>query len=127
MKALDKQLREYYHSVWVGLSYPGKMKKKLLERLKEQVANYLEENPDADLEMIQNRFGTPQQIAAAALEELPTPEVLQKLRIRKKLITIVGIAVLVAVLLWLGAVIVAMIHHFIAANGYITISPVDIR
>lgn len=126
MKVWNKQLQKYYRCVWACLSCSGKLKRKLLERLKEQVANYLEENPDADMEMIRNRFGTPQQIAAAVLEEQPAAEVLQKLQIRRKLIAIAGTVALLIILLWLIVIVIALVQHFIAVNGHIAVSPVEV-
>lgn len=63
----DWKLKKYYRNVRILLFCPGEMKVKILSELKAQVADYLEENPDADMEMLQSRFGTPNQIAASAL------------------------------------------------------------
>lgn len=127
MKAEDWKLKSYYNKIRMQLLCSGRMKKRILSGLKEQIASYLEEEPNADMEMLQNHFGTPQQIAAASLEEMPAPEVLRKIRLRKKLIVIIGIVLLAAILIWLGAVVIAVILDYGRGGGSIETGPVIIE
>lgn len=112
MNLKDRQLKNYYRNISTLLPCPGGMKRNLLSGLKTQIAAYLEENPNADMETVQDRFGTPQQIVGAALEEMPTPEVLRKIHIRKRILLILGAALLAALLIWLGAAVVAVILDY---------------
>lgn len=123
MNLKDRQLKKYYSNISTLLPCPGGMKRNLLSGLKTQIAAYLEENPNADMETVQDRFGTPQQIVGAALEEMPTPEVLRKIRIRKRILLILGAALLAALLIWLGAAVVAVILDYGRGGVVIEVGP----
>ena len=127
MKVENWELKNYYSSIRMQMLCSAGVKKRILADLKEQIADYLEEEPNADMQMLQNRFGTPHQIAAAALEEMPAPEVLEKLRLRKKLIAIIGFALLAAIVIWLGAVIIAVILDYGRGGGYIETGPIIVE
>lgn len=82
------------------------------------VRDFVTRNPYADYDAIVTRFGTPQQITASYLEDMDTQELAQHLKIRKKIITIVGAAALAIVLLWACVVSFALVEHFGRTNGY---------
>ena len=67
-------------------------------KIKENIDQFLEEYPDADYDVIVQRFGTPQQIAASYLEEMDPQEVLYRLNTRKRIAGIVtaGVVLFVA-------------------------------
>ena len=123
MNLKDRQLKNYFSNISTLLPCSGGMKRNLLSGLKTQIAAYLEENPNADMETVQDRFGTPQQIVGAALEEMPTPEVLRKIRIRKRILLILGAALLAALLIWLGAAVVAVILDYGRGGGITEVGP----
>lgn len=92
--------------------------------IEEAVCTYLIENPTADLQAIQQHFGTPQQIAAAYIEEISTPELMKKFNVRKTVIAIICAAVALALLMWCATLAAALIENHIAVNGYIETSPI---
>ena len=60
------------------------------------------------------------------LEEMDTSELMNKLRIRKRIIVIIGLAALSAVLLWAWGVGIALTENRDSANGYFVEKVVEI-
>lgn len=97
-------LRRYCRSIRSWLPCPGKLKTMILADISENVAAYLEENPQANLSQLHAQFGTPQQIAADYVADLDMPKLLHDLRLRKRLFTAVtasiSAALIAALLMW---------------------------
>lgn len=127
MKTREKELNKYLQNIRRELYCPGTAKRRILATVKENVATYLEENPAATFEEIQKHFGTPRQIAASYVEEMETPELMAKLRIRKRIITVICVAVGLAVLIWAVAVVIALVDSFnsTGGSGYSYITYID--
>ncbi len=117
MKTKEKELKKYFRAISGELYCPEKTKRRILATVKENVATYLEENSAATFEEIQKHFGTPRQIAASYVEEMETPELIAKLRVRRRIITVICVAVGIAVLIWAVAVVIALIDSFNASGG----------
>lgn len=97
---MNRELKRYYRDILHLLPGNVKQKKQLMETLWESVSAYIEENPQVTIQEVQAHFGTPQQIAAAYLEEMSTPEVIKKIKTRKTVICIICAAVALALLMW---------------------------
>lgn len=117
MKTREKRIKKYCQSISRELYCPPATKKRILAAIKENIAAYLEENPDAVFEDIQKHFGTSRQIAASYVEEMETPELIDKIRVRRRIITVICVAVAIAVLIWAVAVVIALIDSFNASGG----------
>lgn len=118
MDKRDAVLRRYLREVKGWLPCGGKMKKELLGKIGGTVSGYLEENPEGDYAALVCRFGTPQQIASAYVDEIETPELLHSLRIRRRIVKIVSGTALVVVILWVGVVAASFAYNVINDNGY---------
>ena len=94
----------YIRSVSDTLSCTGKAKNQIVSRIRDGVEDYLLQNPDADFEMIQTHFGTPQEIAASYVNEQDASVLVNKIRIKKKVVVIVAGAMTAILLLWAGVV-----------------------
>jgi len=107
---------------------PGnrRQKKQILSRVESFVRDFVTENPNADYAAIEQRFGTPQQIAASCIEEMDAQELTLQLRIRKTIVRIVAATALVLVLLWAGVVVTALIRHVKAMNGYLIVGEAEV-
>lgn len=101
MKKIKWQLRRYYWKVKSFLPCSRKLKKRCIGDLKANVEGFLEQNPQADFAAIQERFGTPRQIAAAFVDETDTEQLLRRLRIRRWVVTTISV-VTIAALIVLG-------------------------
>ena len=96
----------------------GQQEEQILSRVESSVRDFVTENPHADYAAITQRFGTPQQIAASYIEEMSTPELTQQLRIKKRIVYIIGATALVLVLIWAGFVLAVTIDSHKSINGY---------
>ncbi len=96
MKKMKWKLFRYYWQVKSFLPCSHKLKKRCICDLKADVEEFLEQNPQADFAAVQDRFGSPRQIAAAFVDEADTEQLLRRLRIRHR---IVAIATCVAVII----------------------------
>ena len=117
-------LKRYYRSIHRCLPSSHKLKVKILAEIEGNINAFLQENPDADFAAIEARFGAPRQIAYAYVDELGTPELLKKLQIRKKILTITISTIAVVLVLWLGVVAWAAVKEHNHANGSVTQSDV---
>ena len=113
-------LKRYYRSIRNCLPSSRKLKAKVLAEIDSNINEYLRENPYADIASIEARFGAPEQIAIAYVDELETPELLKKFQIRKRILTIIIGAVAIILILWLGVVSWSAITEYYDSNGDIT-------
>ena len=124
MNAISKNLNKYYRQINKELICSHKEKKKILSDIKANVRHYLEENPDASFDAIQEHFGTPKQIVEAYIAAIDMPELVRQLNVKNRIVSAVCIALGFCVLLWLGSVIIAIIDNHLSANliieSYIT-------
>lgn len=112
-------LRDYCRAVKSWLPCDAKQKRRILEKIRLDVMGYLEENPDADFAAIQARFGTPQAIASAYVDDLDTAQLLYSLRIRKRIVTIVAATMATILLTWAGVVTWAIVYEINSKDAVI--------
>lgn len=124
MSELEKQLKAYYREIRHYLPGFGKLKKQIMDSIRQSIGAYLEENPAADFEEIQKHFGTPQQIATSYVDEMTTPEILKKFSVKKTILTIICAAVVTIVIIWLAAVGIAIANEHTQADGYYDVGTV---
>ena len=96
MRTNGFQLRRYYWQISRRISCPACRKRQIMENIRSGVNDFLQENPDADIAAIMQHFGTPEQIAGSYLSEMDPKELQKSLNVRKRIITLVLIAVLAA-------------------------------
>ena len=123
---LNVHLLRYLWKVRGELPGNRRQKKQILSRVESSVRDFVTENPNADYAAIEQRFGTPQQIAASCIEEMDAQELTLQLRIRKTIVRIVAATALVRVLLWAGVVVTALIRHVKAMNGYLIVGEAEV-
>lgn len=121
----EKALRAYCRAVKSWLPCDRKQKRRILEKIRLDVAGYLEENPDADIAAIQARFGTPQAIASAYVDDLDTAQLLHSLRIRKRIVSIIATTMAAILLTWALAVSWAVFDAKKNTNAVITVTITD--
>ena len=64
----------YIRSIKKHLTCTPATKRKLTAHLEAALTNYLDEQPDATLEMLYTAFGAPEQMAATMMQDLPQSE-----------------------------------------------------
>lgn len=122
-----KAARQYLREVKRGLSCSGKQRRMVLGQIEESVDAFLSEKPEADYKAIAGRFGTPEQVVTSALDAMDVQELSHRLKIRKRIVAIVGAAALAVVLLWAGVVSFALIKNQNDANGQHKVEVIESR
>ena len=79
MNTAERAARRYCRKVRSWLP-GGKMRRYVMTQIRETVQEFVQEHPDADVAAIQAQLGTPQEIAAAYVENMETAAVLKGLR-----------------------------------------------
>ena len=77
-----RQIHRYCRQIRGWLPCPAKEKNAILAQIKINIADYQNQNPDADFAAIAAHFGTPQSIASSYVDLMDTGELLRKLRRR---------------------------------------------
>lgn len=108
MQKLNRPARRYLRQIRGWLPCAGSMKRKMLTEIRETLLEFLADHPDADEQTIISRFGTPQQIAASYVDEAETEELLRRLRIRRRVVSIACAAAVACVTIWAGAILFAL-------------------
>lgn len=119
MRMQNRAARRYLREVRSWLPCAGKLKRGILEKISGTIMEYLSEEPGADYDRLLARVGTPQRIAASYVDEMETPELLRQLRIRGRVVKIIGAVALAVMLLWAGTVSLALADSYNSAHGYI--------
>jgi predicted Fe-S protein YdhL (DUF1289 family) len=117
---MNRNCKRYLRQIrrWLPCT-PGK-KQSILGRIRENIMQYLQENADPTFQDLQERFGDPQQIAAACVDEMGSMELLRDLRICRRIVTVVVAAAMAAVLIWAAAVTIMSIDAHDSVNGFYT-------
>lgn len=124
MTVKDKKVKVYLRKIRKMIP-GGKAKEQILEQIHQSVEAYLEENPGADWDAFQDRFGTPEQISASYIEGMEPEEILGKFKKKKIIVGVVVGAVIVALLIWLIAVVSAWwLSRKETTDSYYEVDPV---
>ena len=99
MKAAERAARRSCRKVRSWLP-GGKMRRYVMTQIRETVQEFVQEHPDADVAAIQAQLGTPQEIAAAYVENMETAAVLKGLRIRRRVLFAVCATMLAILISW---------------------------
>lgn len=99
MNTAERAARRYYRKVRSWLP-GGKMRRYVMTQIRETVQEFVREHPDADDAAIQAQLGTPQEIAAAYVENMETAAVLKGLRIRRRVLFAVCATMLAILISW---------------------------
>lgn len=100
MVARQKKLISYFNRIQRWLPCGREEKQRIMEKIRLSVGAYLEDYPEADLAQVQAHFGPPRQIASAYVEDLDSGELLNAIRIKRKIVVIVSGAALAVLLSW---------------------------
>ena len=99
MNTAERAARSYYLKVrsWLPCC---KMRLYAMTQTRETEQEFAQEHPDADAAAIQAQLGTPQEIAAAYVENMETAAVLKGLRIRRRVLFAVCATMLAILISW---------------------------
>lgn len=116
MKTNRRIARKYCRRVRSWLP-GGKMRRAIMQQIKETVGEFVAQNPDADYEALQAQFGQPKEIAVSYVDNMSTTEILSGLRIRRRIIAIVLAVAIIILISWGISVAQATIAFKNAFNG----------
>lgn len=114
-KIVGRYMRRVAHGMPVG----GTQKRQFLGELKDDITRYIEENPDATPSQLERQFGSPDDIAADFISQMPYREINCKFHIRTRMFTVAVIAALLFVTIWLSTALFAMRDALENDPGYI--------
>lgn len=120
---MTKELKNYYRQVSTWLPCSGRQKKRIMDNIAHTVEGYLAEHPEADFAALQAHFGTPQQIASTFVDEMDTDELLNALKLRKRMIQIACACVIAVVAIWAVAVFTLWITGMSEVMGHTVVYP----
>lgn len=109
MNTAERAARRYYRKVRSWLP-GGKMRRYVMTQIRETVQEFVQEHPDADVAAIQAQLGTPQEIAAAYVENMETAAVLKGLRIRRRVLFAVCVTTLAILISWVALVTIVTVR-----------------
>lgn len=122
MRNRNPSIHRYYYEIRSVLPCGGKLKRKVIKKIHENISEYLKEKPKADYSEIVSRFGTPQQIASTYIDEMQTHELLKRIKINKKILIIVAWVAVAIVAIWLAFAGILYVDSQDAVNGYYDVS-----
>lgn len=118
MQINNSDLRRYCREVRGWLPCTRKAKQKIIEKINNVISSNEEE---LSYGQIVERYGTPQQIASAYVDEMGTMELLDDLRIKRKIIRVVCASCIIALMMWVGCIAAALVNDYHADNGYMEV------
>ncbi len=118
-------IKKYVCAVSSFLPCSGKTKKPWLDAIRAQAEDYIAQGGDPAA--LAERFGTPQQVAAAYVDEMPTAELLAELHIRRRVVTTVVLAVVAALAVYAGVLLLQLhtIHQDLSGWSEKTVTEVE--
>ena len=117
----------YLGQVWWKIPGSWKQKKRILACMASPVRDYAERNPGGGYGAIVNRFGKPGEVVETYLADMEVEELLEHLRIRKRIVRILSASALALVLLWAVVVLNALCKYEDAMPGYIERTVEDVE
>lgn len=112
----EKTIRRYCRAVGSYLPCARRQKRQLLRELRQRLEEYRDEHPDETSP--EERFGTPQQVAAGYVDDMDTTELLQALRYRRRVITAVVSGILAALVVLTAALCVQLYDYHRSLDGW---------
>lgn len=117
---MNKEIKKYLRRVRAWLPCTTKRKRVILQSLREDISLFSQDQPNPSFDDLLQRFGTPQQIASAFVDEMGSMELLRDLRVRRRVITIAIVAAMTVILIWAIAVGIALIDEQNSSGGGIS-------
>lgn len=121
-----KSIKQYYRQISRHLSCANRRKKQIIEDIRSGVESFLEENPEADISVVIERFGTPEQITEGYLNEMDTGEMRKCLNTQKRVLGVLITVAAAALAIWLIAVIIASVHEWGTSASYIVVGEINV-
>ena len=109
MRPANKAAKRYLRIVRQLLPCSKKTRAAILVGITASLNAYLEQFPDATYSELEAKYGPPQQIAAAYVENAGTADILKEMRIRRRILELISFAAALVLVIWLVFVILVFI------------------
>lgn len=106
---LNREIKKYILDVKSYLICDWRTRQKFLKDLKNDINDFVDEKEDVTIEDIRNRFGEPEKISRSFLEGADLKKIKRRMNFGKTII----LGVIAALLIWLGALLFAIIHPYV--------------
>lgn len=107
----------YLHYISTKLPCSRKIKKKIIEHVKQDVMEFIAEHPSVGYSELIDRFGEPKLIASAYVDEMNSDDIVDGMRIKRSIMKVIIGAAAVALAIWLVAVFGAYLHTIDQVDG----------
>lgn len=111
MNLNNRLLSKYFRKISCALPCSRKEKKKILTVIQENVADYLQTNPDATIANIEKHFGSPTAIASSYIDSADCENVIKMFHTKKTIKRAVIAVAAVIILLWGSVVAWAIVRE----------------
>lgn len=118
-------LLRYLLAVYRELPGSWKQKIKILRGLKHCILDYVSDSGDITYDKLLKRFGKPKQVAFTYVNEMETDELIQEIKVSKKIVNIVLATAVIMVLIWTVKTAISYIDHVKDANGYAIVEIIE--
>lgn len=112
-------LRRYLRFIRSWLPCPGRMKRIIVEDVRENALEFLNEHSEAGYVQLEARFGTPAQLAANYINDMDTTKLLTELRTKRRITAIVFSVLVAALLVWATCLATLVADSRSADRGYL--------
>ena len=112
-----KELKQYYRQIQSWLPCGGRLKRRMMASITANIEGYLAQHPQTDFSALQNHFGTPQQIAAAYVDDMDTSELLSAIHNRRKILLSIVYGVTAIVAIWAVIMLILLIVGLLNETG----------
>lgn len=116
------EILRYCREVRRMLPCRGEQRRRIMEKIRAMVDHYAEENARVGYEDLVSRFGTPEQIASACLNEQDERIIIQDMRFGYRIVKIVAAAMLAVVLLFAAGMMTIVVENHFSVPAIIEVS-----
>ncbi len=106
---LNREIKKYILDVKSYLICDWRTRQKFLKDLKNDINDFVDENEEVTIDDVRNRFGEPEKISRSFLEGADLKKIKRRMNFGRTII----VGVIAALLIWLGALLFAIIHPYV--------------
>lgn len=106
---LNREIKKYIIDVKSYLICDWRTRQKFLKDLKNDINDFVDGKEDVTMDDIRDRFGEPEKISRSFLENADLKKIKRRMSFGRTII----VGVIAALLIWLGALLFAVIHPYV--------------
>ena len=119
------QVLRYLLAVYRELPGSWKQKIRILRGMKSCILDYVFDSGDITYDKLLKRFGVPDQVAFTYVNEMETVELVQEIKVGKKVVSIILATAVIMVLIWTVVVGICYNDHVNDSDGYSVVEIIE--